>query len=142
MADHVLQAIVTRYHGPGNVRGARVSARCEAGRLTLPWDHALNAEDNHRAAAEALARKFGWLPEGGRLAGGGLGNAVYAWVLVFEPGEPEVVRQARMAAEGATLRALRGLRDAARGVLAAWNGGDLAGKVRALEAAVEVSEIG
>lgn len=30
-----MQAIETRYHGPTNTRGARVSARCEAGRITL-----------------------------------------------------------------------------------------------------------
>lgn len=55
-----MQAIETKYHGPGNVRGARVSARCEAGQWFFPWDHALNVEDNHRAAALAAILKLNW----------------------------------------------------------------------------------
>lgn len=54
------QAITTRYLGPTDHRGARVVARCEAGRITVPWDHALDIFANHRAAALALARKLGW----------------------------------------------------------------------------------
>lgn len=54
------QAIVTKYHGPSNIKGARVSARAEAGSVMLHWDHALNPEDNHKAAAKALAAKFDW----------------------------------------------------------------------------------
>lgn len=54
------QAITTTYHGSTNTRGSRVSAKCEAGRLSLPWDHALDSEGNHKAAAQALIKKLGW----------------------------------------------------------------------------------
>jgi hypothetical protein len=54
------QAIFTAYHGPTNTRGSRVSAKCEAGRLSLPWDDALDSEGNHKAAAQALIKKLGW----------------------------------------------------------------------------------
>jgi hypothetical protein len=63
------QAIVTKYLGPTNVRGARIKATADAGSITLSWDHALNPERNHRAAAMALAEKYGWQ---GRFVGGGM----------------------------------------------------------------------
>ena len=54
------QAITTRYLGPTNHRGSRILATCSAGRLTHDWNHALNTEDNHREAAQALIAKLGW----------------------------------------------------------------------------------
>jgi hypothetical protein len=63
MAIRSFQAIVTRYHGPGNVRGSRVKATAQAGSITLDWDDALNSEENHVAAAKALAGKFKWAGE-------------------------------------------------------------------------------
>ncbi len=32
------QAIVTRYHGPGNVKGSRVKATAQAGSTITEWD--------------------------------------------------------------------------------------------------------
>ncbi len=69
------QAIVTRYHGPANVRGSRVKATASAGSVTLTWDDALNADENHMRAARALANKYGWhgeyhfggMPDGSRV---------------------------------------------------------------------------
>lgn len=55
-----MQAIRTYFLAPTNFRGSRVKAVAAAGAVTLGWDHALNAEGNHRAAAKALAAKFGW----------------------------------------------------------------------------------
>jgi hypothetical protein len=55
------QAITTRYLGATNHRGSRVKAYAQAGTKTIPWDHALDPEDNHRAAAEALANDRRWL---------------------------------------------------------------------------------
>jgi hypothetical protein len=55
------QSIVTKYHGPGNVRGSRVSATSTSGhRIILEWDDALNTDENHKAAALALATKLQW----------------------------------------------------------------------------------
>lgn len=63
------KAIVTRYHGPTNTRGSRVSAKCEGGgRVSLAYAHELNSEQNHAAAAATLAAKLGWC---GRMVGGG-----------------------------------------------------------------------
>lgn len=55
-----MQAIRTRYHGPTNTRGSRISAQCAAGRLSVPYAHALDLTDNHRAAADALIAKLDW----------------------------------------------------------------------------------
>lgn len=64
-----MQAITTKYHGPTNYRGSRITARCQARRLTVSWDHSLNSEQNHRAAAMALVKALGWE---GTWVGGGL----------------------------------------------------------------------
>ena len=58
--DRPFQAITTKYHGPGNVRGSRVTARAQAGSVSVEWDDALNSDENHRAAARALCAKVGW----------------------------------------------------------------------------------
>ena len=55
-----MQAITTRYHGPTNYKGSRVIARAQAGSITMQWDDALNSDENHRAAAQALADKLKW----------------------------------------------------------------------------------
>jgi hypothetical protein len=66
-----MQAINTKSFGPGNVRGSRVKASAQAGSIFVGWDHALNYERNHAAAAQALATKFGWH---GPWIGGGMPN--------------------------------------------------------------------
>lgn len=60
-----MQAIRTRYHGPSNTRGSRISAQCEAGRIYVGYDHALNLDENHVAAATALRVKLGWQEKDG-----------------------------------------------------------------------------
>jgi hypothetical protein len=55
------QSIQTKYIGPTNTRGSRVSATSASGhRIILEWDDALNTDDSHKAAAAALARKLDW----------------------------------------------------------------------------------
>lgn len=54
------QAIVTKYLGPTNTRGARVKATADAGSVIIGWDHALNSDQNHTRAARKLAEHFGW----------------------------------------------------------------------------------
>ena len=69
------QAIVTKYHGPGNVRGSRVKATASAGSCTLAWNDALGDDANHAKAALTLCNRFGWsgdyfsggLPDGSRV---------------------------------------------------------------------------
>jgi hypothetical protein len=70
----ITQAIETRYLGPTNFRSARIKARARSGSVTVPYDYALNPEDNHRAAADALRAKYGWegtFAQGGNAAGDG-----------------------------------------------------------------------
>ena len=55
-----MQAIETEYRGPTDRRGARVIARAQAGRVVVPWDHALSIEENHDAACQAFVRRRGW----------------------------------------------------------------------------------
>lgn len=54
------QAIITKYHGPTNFRGARVSARSQAGARFYAWDDAKGQEENHDSAAMAYAESLGW----------------------------------------------------------------------------------
>ena len=70
-----MQAIITRFLPCTNTRPSRVKAIAEAGSVILSWDHALNSDGNHKAAAEALRRKFGWIePVHGDLRMGWLPN--------------------------------------------------------------------
>jgi hypothetical protein len=64
-----MQTIETKYHGPTNVRGSRISATASGcrKRVTVSYDHALNAENNHKAAAQTLMEALGWT---GSYAGG------------------------------------------------------------------------
>lgn len=55
-----MQAIRTRYFGPSNVKGSRIQAKCEAKTIYVSYDHALNIEENHVAAREALLAAMGW----------------------------------------------------------------------------------
>ena len=80
-----MQTITTKYHGPGNVRGARISAKTTSGiKISLSWDYTLDADENHRRAAEMLAVKLGWR---GQWASGALADGSTVWVPVFD-GEP------------------------------------------------------
>ena len=74
-------AILTKFIGPTNCRGSRVKAYTSSGhRIVVPWDHALNVEENHDAAALALCRKMGW---GGKLVRGGT-DVGYAYAFLRE----------------------------------------------------------
>ena len=84
-----MQAIVTRYLGPTDYRGARIKATADAGSVTISYPYELSGEACHRAAADALLVKLGWNVENGyrpfRLVGGGLPQSsrdAYAFVMV------------------------------------------------------------
>lgn len=73
------QAIMTKYHGPTNTRGARITAESEAGhKISIPYPHELHDEEKHRTAAAALCDRLGWPVE--NLRGGAWRNG---WVFVF-----------------------------------------------------------
>lgn len=55
-----MQAIITKFLPCTNTKPSRVKAFCDAGSLTLSWDHGLNTDENHTRVAEALAKKLEW----------------------------------------------------------------------------------
>ena len=75
----IRQAITTSYRGPTDSRGSRVIARCDAMRITVPWDHALDPQANHAAAALQLATRLGWHARN-HLVGGAIADG-YVFVL-------------------------------------------------------------
>ena len=73
-----MQAIRTRYHGPTNTRGSRISAQCTAGKLSVAYNHALNGDENHKAAACALRDRLGWIaPHYAPMFGGDFNGDTY-----------------------------------------------------------------
>ena len=73
------QAIITKYHGPSKMRGSRVSARAWVGKISIPYDNALNSDQNHANAAKDLAKKSGW---SGTWIGGRTPDGSGAWCFV------------------------------------------------------------
>jgi hypothetical protein len=70
----VTQAIETKYIKATNSKGGRIKATAWAGSVTLPYDHALDTETNHRKAAFALLLKLRWsgkYAQGGNVKGDG-----------------------------------------------------------------------
>ena len=51
--------ITTKFLGPTNSRGARIKASCQAGSITVPWDHSLDSSLCHAKAVKALIEKLG-----------------------------------------------------------------------------------
>jgi len=80
-----MQTIITKYLGPTNHRGSRIKARQSASYMgtpksvTVDWDYSLNTEQNHKIAAQALAKKLGWF---GEWVGGDNGDTGYSFVNV------------------------------------------------------------
>tara|TARA_B100000579_G_C22518705_1_gene705122 strand:+ start:101 stop:394 length:294 start_codon:yes stop_codon:yes gene_type:complete len=63
----MFQAIETKYYGPTNHRGSRIRATAQCGKVWVSYDHGLNPQQNHAAAAKAFLLKWGW---SGQWAGG------------------------------------------------------------------------
>ena len=78
----MMQAIQTRYFGPGNVKGSRIKAWCVAGSVTIDYPHEVGTgQPAHRLAAEALRDKLGWnTPRYGRLLGACLPNGDHCFI--------------------------------------------------------------
>ncbi|AKG94346.1 hypothetical protein VO98_020 [Pseudomonas phage phiPsa17] len=60
-----MQAITITYKGPGNVRGSRLIAKCDAGQVTVPYEHGLDMHGNVVDATKALCKKLGWTRSAG-----------------------------------------------------------------------------
>ena len=79
-----LRSIITRYLGPTNSRGSRIVADAGKGaRLTMPYNHELNLDENHAGAAKALCLKMGW-DKVQAIHTGGHESGVYIHVLSME----------------------------------------------------------
>jgi hypothetical protein len=96
-----MQAIRTKYHGATDTKSSRISAQCEAGRIYVSYDHALNIAGNHKAACDALVKKLGWdTSHYADMVGGEFDGAMYwvfddkrlnaidAWVQLMRKGTP------------------------------------------------------
>jgi hypothetical protein len=81
-----MQAIETRWLGPTDTKDSRIVARCEAGRIVVPWDDSADVFHNHAEAARKLAAKLGWTRKYyGSLYGASLpGERGYAFVMVHD----------------------------------------------------------
>jgi hypothetical protein len=55
---NIRQSIETKYLCPTSTKGSRIKAECARGSITLHWDDALNTDENHIAAADALIARF------------------------------------------------------------------------------------
>ena len=55
-----MQAIITKFIGPSNTKGARIKATAVAGSVTIGYPHELELCERHEKAARALCDKFGW----------------------------------------------------------------------------------
>lgn len=85
----MLQAIQTKYV---NRNGAgRILVKAPAGRREYGWDHALNAAQNHRAAAEEFALSLEWIESGkpDALLAGVLADGSYAFIVNSAHGGPD-----------------------------------------------------
>jgi hypothetical protein len=73
-------AIVTTFRGPADSRGSCVIARCEAKRISVPWDHAMDVGANHAAAALQLMDQLGWSERNDLVMGGTRDGYVFVQV--------------------------------------------------------------
>jgi hypothetical protein len=81
-----MKAILVKYHGPGNVKGSRFTAKAEGvPSLTRHYDHAIDADTNAFRAAVDLADRHNWLKDG-RLVGGTLPNGDRCFVFIGAKG--------------------------------------------------------
>jgi len=69
-----MQAIQTKTIAATTHKSSRITAKCEAGTLTMPYDHAIGWFENHATAAALLIEKLGWTHQ---YTGGEFGGCYY-----------------------------------------------------------------
>lgn len=78
-----MKAILTKFHGPTDTRGSRISARAEGCPVRFySYDHA--SRNPHADAARQYRAERGWDtdPDGGKMVCGWLPNGDRAWVFI------------------------------------------------------------
>lgn len=74
-----MKAITTKFFGAANHRGFRIKAIEPDGiSVTIPYDHAIDSQENHARTAIALCRKLGW--RGTLGAGYTKTGMVFVWI--------------------------------------------------------------
>ena len=58
-----MQTITTKYHGPTDTKGSRISATCEAKRIYISYPYELSGSACHALAAKTLKDKMKWSGE-------------------------------------------------------------------------------
>jgi hypothetical protein len=83
------RVVITKYIGPTNFHGSRISARAYGKRIIVTWDDALDVRDNHERAARELAKRQGWLDGAASLVVGGCSpdDSGYTFIFCFGKGE-------------------------------------------------------
>jgi hypothetical protein len=74
----ITQAIETKFIRASGVRGPRIKATAWGGSITIGYDHALDTDKAHKAAADALIDKLDW--EGNFVQGGNVKGDGYFFV--------------------------------------------------------------
>lgn len=74
-----MQAIVVKYLGPTDTKGARLKATCQGGSVTVAYPYHLTEELMFRLAAQQLQAKMNWLEY--RLVPGALPNGDHVFVV-------------------------------------------------------------
>jgi len=74
------QAITTSFRGPSDKRGSRIVAKCEALRISVGCDDALDIPSNHAAAALQLMARLGWDERNDLVMGGTSAGYVFVQV--------------------------------------------------------------
>lgn len=76
-----MQAIITKFYGPTNSKGARIKAECAAGKVFVSYEYGLNTQDAHWHAAKTLIEKMGWQKYSGKwVCGGDVANVGFMFV--------------------------------------------------------------
>lgn len=75
----MFQAITVKYLPVTNTKPSRWKATAAAGSVTISYEHAWDAAQNARVAAETLAGKFGW-PNADKLVGGQMADGRFVFV--------------------------------------------------------------
>jgi hypothetical protein len=75
-----MKAIITKYHGPSNMKGSYISAKAEGVKaIKVPFDYSLDDYARHEKAALELCTKYNW---GNSILGGGIDSDSMAWVFI------------------------------------------------------------
>lgn len=74
-----MQTITTKYHGPTDSNGSRISAQASGAktRVYVPYDHALSGHHVHDVAVRKLCKKLNWA--GTFVIGGTVTGYVYTF---------------------------------------------------------------